>query len=292
MENCIKIGSESLQVWVAKPGKRYGRSRFDWTGFIPQISLNGHTFCTPEEGSWNPGGTGGEGLCNEFHADNETMGGDDSDNLFLKPGVGLLERPDKKPYNIGVAYNIVKPFPCTMQSYDDRVSFHLGEIPFKNISYSMDKHVSVIDNMLIITTTVFNNGNKQIELNEYNHNFLSMDNNGAHSQVKLTMHKDYYNSVDTPGLVMNEDNITFTNEIKNHFMIYCRNPVAHSPLRWELRDEKAGMTVQEWGDFDVSRYLVWGGPHTITPEIYGSFQIDPGQRRTWTRLWKFYVKGV
>lgn len=287
MDNCIQIGTKSLKAWIAKPGLKYDRSRFDWTGFIPQVSLNGNTFCTPEEAAWHPNGTGGEGLCNEFKADDIVMGADDSDNLFLKPGVGLLERPNKEPYDISVAYNVVKPFPCTFNHGDNYIDFHTDDIPFKGISYKTDKHICVIDNMLIITTGVTNTCEKHIELNEYNHNFLSINDNGAHSQAFLSMYKDYYNSVETPGLVMKEESISFTEEIKGSFMIYCDSPVADSPLRWELRDEKAGLAVQEWGDFDVTRYLVWGGPHTITPEVYGCFRIPPGQKRTWTRLWKF-----
>jgi len=288
MENCIKIGSGELQVWVAKPGLRYNRSRFDWTGFIPQVTLNGYTFCTPEEAEWHLNGTGGEGLCNEFKGDSNTMGADGSDNLFLKPGVGLLKRPDSEPYNIGVDYEIVKEFPCTINHGDDYVDFHLDEIPFKGIAYKMYKHVSVIGNMLIITTTVSNTGEKSIELDEYNHNFLSLNGHGAHPQITLSMHKDYYNSVETPGLIMNEDNITFTDEIKGSFMIFCRSPVTYSPLRWELCDKKAGLKVQEWGDFVVTKYMIWGGPHTVTPEIYGNFKIDPGSKRAWTRIWKFF----
>jgi len=273
---------------VGKPGLRYNRTRFDWTGFIPQISLNGHTFCTAEESDWTPNGTGGEGLCNEFKADDFTMGADDTDNFFLKPGVGLLERPDDKPYNFAYDYKIVKPFPCMVNYGDCFIDFHLNEIPFKGIAYKMYRHVSVIDNMLIITTTVSNTGEKSIELDEYNHNFISLDSLGAHPQVKLSMHKDYYNSIETPGLIMNEDSISFTNEIQGVFMIFCRSPIAYSPLRWELRDENAGLAVQEWGDFEVTKYMVWGGPHTVTPEIYGNFKIEPGKKRAWTRMWKFF----
>jgi hypothetical protein len=88
---------------------------------------------------------------------------------------------------------------------------------------------------------------------------------------------------------MNDDSITFTNDIKGVFMIFSDNPVSYSPLRWQLYDKKAGLCVQEWGDFNVTDYLVWGGPHVIAPEIYGDFPIAPGQKQTWTRLWKFFV---
>lgn len=288
MNNCIQIGRGDLKVWLGKPGKYHNRTRFDWTGFIPQVSLNGHTFCTTESAPWRPEGSGGEGLCNEFRVNEETMGWDKSDKFFLKPGIGLLERADDKPYHFGTEYKIVKPFPCTMQAGDDYADFHLDAIPLKGISYTMDKHVGVIDNMVLMTTTVTNNGEKSLHFREYNHNFLSLDGLGAHPGVTLTLQKNYYNSDDTPGLVMNEDSITFTDEVKGHFMIFCRNPKAYAPMRWELRDKKTGLSVQEWGDFDVTDFLAWGGPHVIAPEIYGDFPVEPGQARTWTRMWKFF----
>lgn len=71
-------------------------------------------------------------------------------------------------------------------------------------------------------------------------------------------------------------------------MIYCDAPAAYAPMRWELRDKKAGLAVQEWGDFPVTGFLAWGGPHVIAPEIYGDFPVAPGQSRTWTRVWKFF----
>ena len=290
MENCIQIGSGNLKAWIGEPGKYHTGTRFDWTGFIPQITLYGHTFCTPEGAPWHPNGSGGEGLCNEFRIDEASMGFDDTDRLFLKPGVGLLERPENDgQYHFGVDYCLVKPFDCTMKAGSDYADFHLDPIPLKGLSYTLDKHVGIIDNMLIITTTVTNVGEKPLYFREYNHNFLSMDGLGAHPGVTLTLQKNYKNNVDTPGLTMNEDSISFTDEIKSGFMIICEDYEPHSPMRWELRDEKAQMSVQEWGDFDMTRFLAWGGPHVIAPEVYGDFPVSPGQVRTWMRLWKFYT---
>ena len=291
MDNCIKIGQGDLKAWVAEPGKRYNRTRFDWTGFIPQVSTKGQTFCTPEGAPWHLNDTGGEGLCNEFNISLESMGFDNQDMLFLKPGVGLLERADDNPYHFGTDYRVVRPFPCTMHAGDDYVDFHLDAIPLKGLAYTMDKHVGIIGDMLIIATTITNTGQKPIHLREYNHNFLSMNGLGAHPGVTLTLQKKYRNSIVTPGLVQNEDSITFTDDLKSAFMIYCDEITPYSPKRWELWDKKARMSVEEWGDFDVTTFLVWGGPHVISPEIYGDFPVEPGLSRTWTRLWKFAVEG-
>jgi hypothetical protein len=290
MDNCIEIGRGDLKAWVAKPGERYSRARFDWTGFIPQISLRGHTFCAPEISVWRPEGSGGEGLCDEYRVDEETMAWSDEDRLFLKPGIGLLERGDDAPYHFGTDYKVVKPFPTATRAEADSISFHQDSIPLRGVAYAQDKNICVIDNMLVIVTTMTNTGEKPLVFHEYNHNFLSMDGLGAHPQVSLTLTKEYRNELDTPGLVMNEGGISFTDEIKSSFMIYCDDPIPYSPMRWELRDRKAGMYIQEWGDFDVSRFLAWGGPRVIAPEIYGEFPVEPGRSRTWTRLWKFYAE--
>jgi hypothetical protein len=237
-----------------------------------------------------PGGlesSGGEGLCNEFKMDEASMGWDDNDRFFLKPGVGLLERTDDKPYNFFKDYGIVKPFPCFMHTGNDYADFHMDALPLKGISYSMDKHIGVIGDMLHISTTIANHGENPLYFREYNHNFLSMDGLGAHPKVSLTLNKKYKNQNETPGLIMNEDNITFADNISGYFMIICQEPIAYAPKRWELVDNKSGMSVQEWGDFDVTGFLAWGGRHVIAPEIYGDFPVAPGQRRTWTRMWKF-----
>lgn len=291
MENCIQIGSGDLKVCVAEPGKYYNRARFDWSGFIPQISLRGRTFCVKEENdTWNPTGSGGEGLCSEYRVDNETMGWDNRNTFFLKPGIGMLERADDKPYHFATEYRIVKPFPCTMNIGADYANFHLRALPLKGIAYTTDKHVSVIDNMLTITTTITNTGEKPLYFREYNHNFLSMNGLGAHPEVTLSLEKNYKNHEDTPGLIMNETGIGFTNEIKSGFMIFCQEPTPYAPMRWTLLDKKANMSVQEWGDFDVTGFLAWGGPHVIAPEIYGDFPVESGETRSWTRLWKFFAK--
>ena len=292
MDNCIKIERGDLVAYIAEPGKRYARTRFDWTGFIPQIYFKGHTFCTPEGDDWHTNDTGGEGLCNEFKASNIDMGFDNNNNFFLKPGVGLLERTDDKPYHFAVDYRIKKPFPCTMQVGDDHIDFKLDAIELDGLAYETNKHIGIINDMLIITTTIANIGEKPLHFREYNHNFLSINGLGANPNVNLSLPKKYRNSVETEGLVTNEGSITFTDKIKSSFMIYCEDVDPYRPMRWKLYDERANISVQEFGDFNVTDFFAWGGPHVISPEVYGDFPVKPGMSRSWTRLWKFSIDEV
>ena len=102
----ILIASDRLQVEIAEPQTIYCSSRFDWTGFITQVTLDKErTFCVPE--AIDGTGTGGHGLCNEFGI-TRPIGFDDAapGETFPKIGVGLLRRPDAEAYSFGRDYEI------------------------------------------------------------------------------------------------------------------------------------------------------------------------------------------
>lgn len=88
--------------------KEYSGVRFDWNGFITQVTLDGkHTFCVPE--ALEPGrGTGGCGLCGEFGI-HDPLGYDETPigEYFPKIGAGLLKRPDSEPYDFFRKYEAV-----------------------------------------------------------------------------------------------------------------------------------------------------------------------------------------
>jgi len=288
MDNCVQIGAGALRVEVAKPGTRYARSRFDWTGFIPQVTYNGKTFCTTEDAPGKTGGTGGEGFCNEFKADDANMGWDDTDRFFLKPGVGLLEKVNDKPYFFFTDYNVVQPFPCEMHAAESTVTFHQGAIAHKGIAYTLDKHIAVVENALFITSTLTNVGEKALQFSEYNHNFLSLNGRGNHPQITLTTNA--HGKLENPNeaVVLNDQNLTFTAAPAKPLMIHFDAPPTTDPY-WEMADAAIHQRIQEWGDFPLTKYAVWGVGHVLSPEAFGDFSIPVGQRRTWTRVWKFFA---
>lgn len=88
-----RLSNGILTVDIADIGE-YKGTRFDWTGFITQVTLEEgkHTFCVPE--SLKPDeGTGGKGLCNEFGI-SRAIGYDEAPigGWFPKIGVGLLQK--------------------------------------------------------------------------------------------------------------------------------------------------------------------------------------------------------
>jgi len=93
----LTLKNDRLTVEIARPGSIYTGTRFDWTAFITQVTLDQtHTFCVPE--SDQPGqGTGGVGLCNEFGIE-QAIGYDAAHpgECFPKFGIGLLVKPEPR----------------------------------------------------------------------------------------------------------------------------------------------------------------------------------------------------
>jgi len=94
------LENDRLKVDIAAPGEVYSGSRFDWTGFITQITLDhAVTFCVPERLEKGVG-TGGVGLSNEFGID-QPLGYDEVKvgQQFPKIGVGLLTKASESDYD-------------------------------------------------------------------------------------------------------------------------------------------------------------------------------------------------
>ncbi len=175
-DNTFTLKSDRLAVEIAQPGTIYAGTRFDWTGFVTQVTLDGqHTFCMPEslvEGQ----GTGGIGLCNEFGND-MPVGHDDAKpgETFPKLGIGLLWRGDLPKYDFFRRYEIANQFPIEVETGSDQATFIVEPIETLGYSARLEKTLRVRENWLEIAYKLENNGIKPIQTNEYNHNFMGID---------------------------------------------------------------------------------------------------------------------
>lgn len=68
MNDIWTIESDRLRLQVVRPGSEiYGRTRFNWNGFVNCITLDGEIeFAEPEQRDPNRGTSYGAGLCSEY----------------------------------------------------------------------------------------------------------------------------------------------------------------------------------------------------------------------------------
>jgi len=320
----MKIHSDQLTVEITQPGSVYAGTRFDWTGFITQVTLakSGgiqHTFCVPE--SLEPGkGTGGWGLCNEFGND-KPIGYNDSQpgETFPKLGIGLLKRPERPQYNFFFPHEIDQPFPIQIDTMENRATFTMEPIECRGYAARLTKTVSVHENWLDIAYRLENVGSKLIDTNEYCHNFMGIDKHSIGPEYRLhfpnpiqlediaaayrhflpplvrkllpTFIQDrLLKRMAAPGnraVQVRGADFTFLETPQSPFYFRPLGFTQTDNYQWELTHLPSGVKMREYDDFSPCRVAVWGTAHVISAEIFIDINLPPGQAKTWTRRYEF-----
>jgi hypothetical protein len=314
----IRLESTRLTVEVAHPGTAYQRTRFDWTGFITQITLDGkHTFCAVEDP--DPAkGSGGIGLCGEFGIE-KAIGYADSQpgEAFPKLGIGLLKRPEEANYRFFVPHDIVQLFPIEVSSTSNSARFQVEPLDCRGYAVGQTKTVSVEENWLTIAYELENRGNKPIHTHEYCHNFIAVDDQtvgpdyALHFPFAVSIRPNYESFRGylppllrriTPGFVLKmmvQQMVSSSvieprgNEIgwkavpTGAFFCHPLGFFKTDQAQWELTHIPSGVRVREYDDFAPARVALWGTKHVVSPEVYIDIDLEPGQRQTWSRRYEF-----
>jgi hypothetical protein len=288
MEN-IKIKSSVLTVEISKPGTFYSGSRFDWTGFITQITLNGkHHFCV-DESLIKGFGTGGRGLCNEFGI-HEPIGYEEArvGECFPKLGIGLLEKKSDEPYDFFEAYAI-SPYEVDVKSDANRVSFMSKSCSCRGYAARLQKNIEIIDNRMEIHYTLENTGDKTLDTTEYVHNFVSIDDAdiGPHNRLSFSFELTGNNVPDVFRVMGNS--IEWRRIPDKEFYWTPRGFEGHSSSWWRLENKNTGVGMQETCSFPVLKAAIWGKTHVVSPEMFIHLLLKPGEVKTWTRSYEFFA---
>lgn len=291
----IRLSNGILTVDIADIGE-YKGTRFDWTGFITQVTLaeGNHTFCVPE--SLKPGeGTGGRGLCNEFGI-SRAIGYDEAPigGWFPKPGVGLLQKDDAQLYRFEKDYNVI-PFAKEIEVEKEAVKYRVEPMECNGYAMQLTKTISLQDDQLKIQYDLHNLGDKPFETEEYIHNFIGIDD--------LPTGKDF--ELRLPGaLKVEEPESSYTEkllEVSNNRLTWNGNPdrafycklggweASQADYNWELIHKPSGTGVRESGDFPVARMALWGEQHVISPEVFVNISVLPRQSKSWSRIYRFFT---
>jgi hypothetical protein len=297
----IVLGSDRLAVEIAQPGTVYSGTRFDWTGFITQVTLDGaHTFCVPE--SLTPGrGSGGVGLCNEFGIE-EVIGYDEAQpgDPFPKLGIGLLARPDDAPYNFFRPYEIVAPFPIHVSASTSQAMFTVEPLECRGYAARLTKMVMVESAELTIAYALENVGKKPIVTTEYVHNFMRIDEHAIGPDYRLQMPYTIEFAAQEGPFAERMKHMMAILDVQDGD-IRCKTTPEHAfycrPLgffqteaaQWELFHEPTVVGMCEYDDFAPARVAVWGESHVISAEVFAPINVQPGETQRWTRRYEFFA---
>ncbi len=289
MAGMIVLENDWLSVSVAEPGEVYRRTRFDWTGICTQIrSAGGLTYLSQEAAPGAPG-TEGVGLTWEFGL-MRPVGYEAAEpgTSFPKLGVGLLERDTPEPYNF------MRDYPCRpAHSTVEKVSgqeaiFRQDTEPGGEYAWSLRRRLFLQDDSLTQETLLENRGRQPLHTDEYGHNFLRIGDYPVGPDYELQLPFDVSLSHEVGRFEVSGGRIRVPNVGDECFYALHDRPPVSERTAWRLLHVPSGHGVEGSELFRPARFALWGMRHVISPEFFIELWLQPGERRTWSRRYRFF----
>jgi hypothetical protein len=293
-----EITNGLIQAKLYLPDSRegyYQGTRFDWSGNMPVLKFAGHDYFGQWFNTYSP-----EihdvimGPVEEFTAldYDETR----TDETFVKIGVGVLKKPDEKPYQFARYYQVVNPGVWTVKTKPDQVQF-VHELNDHAYSYRYEKVVALVKDKpeLELIHTIRNTGSKTIETSVYDHNFFMIDDQPIGPGYSITVPYKIKGTGDGIGVLA---------QIKGNQILYLRNlnhgeTVFCSPLEgfgpsakdyeFVIENKDAGAGVKITCDQPILKLNFWCCATTLCPEPYILIKVEPGKEFTWKIHYEFYT---
>jgi hypothetical protein len=293
-----EISNGLIQAKIYLPDSRngyYQGTRFDWSGNMPSLKFSGHEYFGQWFTNYSP-----EihdvimGPVEEFTA----LDFDDAkpDETFVKIGVGVLSKPDDKPYSFARYYHVVKQGTWNVNTKPDQVQF-THELNDKNYSYKYEKKVQLIKDKpeMVLIHSLKNTGKKTIETSVYDHNFFVIDDQPVGPGYSVTVPWDIKGTGQGIGELaeIKGNQILFLRNVKNGENVFC-SPLegfSASPKDYDFRIEnkQAGAGVRITCDQPIMKLNFWCCSTTLCPEPYIHVRVEPGREFTWTIHYRFYT---
>lgn len=290
MEERIRLKSDRLEVDVLREGTRYQGSRYDWSGIIEQVCLDGkHTFCSEERYNGEYGGMKGIGLCGVFEwADTHIYDSIPAFDSFPLLGVGLLRKPDNGPFIFNKPY-VVEPFIRETEYGENWIRIHTLPRLCCGVAVDQTKTITVEGQVITISQTLKNVGEVRINAVEFNHNFIKFDGEPICSDYSTTL--PY-----APTITLRRGELTLTtsgykpqqfDEVSGSLAFRirgCENLLTH----WmKTCNQKTGTYMLVQDNFPVTCMYCFTNPDTFSTETYKHIILEPGAEMSYTRRYSF-----
>lgn len=277
----------------------YRATRFDWSGVVASLEFSGHSYF----GVWFPRydpklHDAISGPVEEFRTGESALGYDEAKpgGTFIRIGVGVLRKPEDKPFEQFRTYEIVDPGHWTVKPAAASVSFaqELAE-PSSGYGYLYKKTVRLTPGKpeLIIEHSLKNTGKREIATNVYSHNFWVIDHQPSGPDFRVKFPFAVSAKMDFHGLAeVHDGQLTYLKELEPGQSVFSElTGFGASPRDFDIRVEnrKTGAGVRLTGDRPLSKIVFWSIRTVLSPEPYIEMKIAPGEEKTWRLTYDLYT---
>jgi len=299
----INISNGKLEATILLPdtSKGYYRAaRFDWSGFMAQVTYGKHTFFhewkgyigkTDTFGIHNPYNTGtGAGISEEFRKTlnyQEAKAGE----TFVKVGVGIQLKDKDSAYYFAKNYQIVNNGKWETTFGKDWIQFMHTIITDFGYGYVYTKKITLLPNSSVIKVyhSIKNTGTKPIETTTYSHNYFRFDDNPTDENYLLT-----YPSAINPKDKFIAKAMFGTTTFKLNEELKGATPVqgafnTNGVNEFELTNKKTKTAVHVKGDKPVIAPYLYVWRNAFCPEHMIEVLVPVGETTTWETEYTFKI---
>jgi hypothetical protein len=275
----------------------YRGTRFDWSGNTASLRFAGHEYF----GQWFEGYDPRRhdaimGPVEEFLTGDSSLGYDVAPpgGRFVRIGVGVLVRPDQKPYDRFHTYEIVDPGKWSVKRERDRIEFTHELADTTGYGYVYRKTLRLVGSgpTLTIEHSLRNVGRKPIETSQYDHNFFVIDQapTGPDASVRFSFEPQSAKGLGDVALIRGRQ-IGYRRELLAGESVFSElTGYGRSARDYDIRIEnrQAGAGVRIQGDRPLAKLVFWSIRTTLCPEPYVALRVAPGQQERWSIRYTFY----
>ena len=291
------ISSGTLDALIFLPDAQngyYRSSRFDWSGIVPCVSLNGHRFFGEWFQKYDPMTNDAvAGPVEEFREGALGYSEAKPGELFVKPGVGVLRRVDDSPYRFGFVYPIVDTGTRTTRVKKHFVTFTQKLKGPLGYAYVYEKKVSLSGSVMTLEHSLKNTGTRAITTEVYDHDFFIFDGHPTSEGITIRFPFKPQPEVALGSAVEIEgNNITYKEEIKPRQSVagyikgYSDNAADY---HFTVEDTKTKVGIEQSSDSPISRFYLWSIHTTVSPEAYIHLDVPPGKTSHWKIHYRFFA---
>jgi hypothetical protein len=280
----------------------YRASRFDWSGMIQSVEYGGHRFYGPWFQRTDPtvhdfiykgaeivagpctAATGPAEEYTDLGFDEAKAGG-----TFLKIGVGVLRRPDAKPYDHFHLYEVVDPGKWKVNTTPTSVEF-IQQVNDPATGYGYEYHKTVrlaaSGPEMAIEHSFRNTGKKPISSRVYNHNFLVIDGQAPGPDIRIAVPFNIV-SPNPPEAALAEirgKEIVYRKTLEGQERVTAdMNGFSSSVSDYDVtvRNTKSGAGVRVTADRPMAKLALWSIRAVLSAEPFVDFAVKPGETFTW-----------
>lgn len=292
------ISNNNVRMKVFTPDHEkglYRATRFDWSGIIGSVQYKGHEYYgywkNSQDPSFHEDLTGpAEGFIAPGPGYNEAKTG----GKFIRIGVGIIEKPNEDRYAMFSTYKILDHGTWKTEQGKDWISFSQTVNSDFGYGYVYTKTIRLKNDGFLIEHSLENTGEKALETDQFNHNFLMIDKKQSGPPFKIIYPYEISTADDMKGFFEIDGNeLKFIKKVDEQSNVFLNingysNNVSDHRVTVVDEDTGAGMTFSV--DKPLYRMAFWACKTTLCPENFIWISAAPGKTEHWTSDYTLFVK--